>query len=675
MVAIPARSVVEALAKDIEAGRIDPTEQIQSAMRDWDPDAVLALVLACRAAGRNVPTSAAAELIPHLSNPLILPLVVGGCEGDRASMLLDLVESNRMGSNLDSVSLFLAHHLAEGGPPARLLSLVRAVGRKPLGVEASILVALLARRLGDPNVLAVVEPWAGMADTPDAPRIEALVLDLLNGPVLENLPEGTRREIASGFTFKRETPKVGRNDPCPCGSGKKYKKCCGNTVQSPARAKISSEGRTDALRTASPTISSAQVRSLAVSDLPRLDPERMSTGAVIALFKVASLRHQWKTAEAALDALADRTDLPGGCSVDEYRAELIHEAMEVGAEDVATGQISALKDQSVLSETDRLALALIRGEVDLETLESSVRKALAEPDGGELIELAFTLLEHRPALGILFARAALRPDRALDSHTLLEVVEEARDRLGLPPSDPGWGAWERTIDVDLRRGREDLKKQDRDDERKDVIERAERTRDELERASRRIAQLERQLAEHAKPRTVVVEVPNVASVSSETSDELRAKVRELKGLIAERNEDRKRLRQELADLAGQLERQREAAKPPEVDLSGVHHAEARSGIEPPRDVLIPEIEKRAADALRVLPRNVVRDALSLVAGLAAGDDASWKKTKKLEVASSPILSARVGLHYRLLFAAADGMLCAKEIIHRRDLDKILRRYS
>ncbi|MDP2942775.1 MAG: preprotein translocase subunit SecA [Candidatus Omnitrophota bacterium] len=25
----------------------------------------------------------------------------------------------------------------------------------------------------------------------------------------------------------RETPKVGRNDPCPCGSGKKYKKCCG----------------------------------------------------------------------------------------------------------------------------------------------------------------------------------------------------------------------------------------------------------------------------------------------------------------------------------------------------------------------------------------------------------------------------------------------------------------
>lgn len=28
--------------------------------------------------------------------------------------------------------------------------------------------------------------------------------------------------------YVREEPRVGRNEPCPCGSGKKYKKCCGN---------------------------------------------------------------------------------------------------------------------------------------------------------------------------------------------------------------------------------------------------------------------------------------------------------------------------------------------------------------------------------------------------------------------------------------------------------------
>lgn len=31
-------------------------------------------------------------------------------------------------------------------------------------------------------------------------------------------------------TIRRESPKVGRNDPCPCGSGVKHKKCCGRAA-------------------------------------------------------------------------------------------------------------------------------------------------------------------------------------------------------------------------------------------------------------------------------------------------------------------------------------------------------------------------------------------------------------------------------------------------------------
>ena len=30
--------------------------------------------------------------------------------------------------------------------------------------------------------------------------------------------------------YVREAPKIGRNDPCPCGSGKKYKRCCGRNI-------------------------------------------------------------------------------------------------------------------------------------------------------------------------------------------------------------------------------------------------------------------------------------------------------------------------------------------------------------------------------------------------------------------------------------------------------------
>ena len=34
-------------------------------------------------------------------------------------------------------------------------------------------------------------------------------------------------ELVGEKPIVREEPKVGRNDLCPCGSGKKYKKCCG----------------------------------------------------------------------------------------------------------------------------------------------------------------------------------------------------------------------------------------------------------------------------------------------------------------------------------------------------------------------------------------------------------------------------------------------------------------
>ena len=30
--------------------------------------------------------------------------------------------------------------------------------------------------------------------------------------------------------YRNEGPKIGRNDPCPCGSGKKYKNCCGKNA-------------------------------------------------------------------------------------------------------------------------------------------------------------------------------------------------------------------------------------------------------------------------------------------------------------------------------------------------------------------------------------------------------------------------------------------------------------
>lgn len=42
--------------------------------------------------------------------------------------------------------------------------------------------------------------------------------------------EGGRLFPGKVVPFRRQTPKVGRNDPCPCGSGKKFKRCCGKAA-------------------------------------------------------------------------------------------------------------------------------------------------------------------------------------------------------------------------------------------------------------------------------------------------------------------------------------------------------------------------------------------------------------------------------------------------------------
>jgi preprotein translocase subunit SecA len=38
-------------------------------------------------------------------------------------------------------------------------------------------------------------------------------------------------EAAKPVTIRRDQPKVGRNEPCPCGSGKKYKQCHGKMAK------------------------------------------------------------------------------------------------------------------------------------------------------------------------------------------------------------------------------------------------------------------------------------------------------------------------------------------------------------------------------------------------------------------------------------------------------------
>jgi len=79
------------------------------------------------------------------------------------------------------------------------------------------------------NMLSLLSRTAravGPADAPAAPRLETSTT-VTGGGTSEGASEAAPEIQLPKVTIRRETPKVGRNDPCPCGSGKKFKACHG----------------------------------------------------------------------------------------------------------------------------------------------------------------------------------------------------------------------------------------------------------------------------------------------------------------------------------------------------------------------------------------------------------------------------------------------------------------
>jgi len=92
----------------------------------------------------------------------------------------------------------------------------------------------------DDELREALMPIIVLSDTiKDNPKIDEL---LDNNEAIEKPAEVVPKAVVSIFRHQRRhfappsqrvrrDPKIGRNDPCPCGSGKKYKKCCGAATQ------------------------------------------------------------------------------------------------------------------------------------------------------------------------------------------------------------------------------------------------------------------------------------------------------------------------------------------------------------------------------------------------------------------------------------------------------------
>jgi preprotein translocase subunit SecA len=92
---------------------------------------------------------------------------------------------------------------------------------------------IAAKRRGADQAVAVVSAYFEDLETRQAKSISAEQKKVLSDAAKKfpGLLSGSdpAEEVAAMEPLRREESKVGRNDPCPCGSGKKYKKCHGTS--------------------------------------------------------------------------------------------------------------------------------------------------------------------------------------------------------------------------------------------------------------------------------------------------------------------------------------------------------------------------------------------------------------------------------------------------------------
>jgi hypothetical protein len=570
--------------------------------------------------------------------------------------------------------------------PRVLLVRGRWLARHQLTSESAICLGQAVLLLDDPALASLAAPHVNRAKRGKKTLEE--VLEAAHRSPLEALDDADGQRLSSGFTVRHETPSVGRNDPCPCGSGKKYKKCCANAPDAGGAPTISAEPRLDPA-----LLGVDQVGLLGPREIAALETSRLSRETFEEAFVRMCVVREWPLVLRMLDEAKAR-DPSSATSLCFLALGYAREARDLAAAETLYARLPP-----DVADRQRFALECLRAPPDL--LAQMEREALAalegDADGGAGIRFASTLLEFFPALGIYVARGAVHERFPNDSQDLLEQAEDARDRLLLSPYEAFWDVFEWLAERGTDSLRDDLrvKKKEKEDAKRAKLKEdlrlaraaSRKTAVELEKLQRRVTELDDALttapaSARAKP---TGPRPEPSPELTEERRRLKTKIDELERIIGEGQEERRELRQKLASREretgddeergpssfGAIAPQSTRNADPDAEPEGLHEPGA---VDLPRAVLVPRFADRAAKAVSELASDPADAVLSVVAALAAGKPNAWSGVKQLTRIRG-VLSARAGIHHRVLFAVADRHLEVLEVLHRKDLEQVVARLA
>lgn len=496
--------------------------------------------------------------------------------------------------------------------------------------------------------------------------------------------------IGDGGTVRRPVPKVGRNEPCPCGSGKKYKKCCMGKDQQRIRDASSYEGFTRSQVLESPDLvdDDAMIQEMRSYELKKLDPDRLNSSQLLAACRRCDLFGLRELAFGMLLELEKRTGEDNDIFFDNgHFIDLLDSALNAGDVELAEKISERIPwdEEEELLATIRIHFELLRHPNLIGAMEARLREEMSEPrdffPDSLLIQLGYGFEKICPALSIVFARAFIsgHPDRYVDNETMLDTIRRARAELNTDFwDDPIEDYMEWCMDRDM----EDFKEQKSSEELNDLSEKLETAREEIRKGERELREKEQQLktaAEKLKEQDSLLSrrkpAEKQATQPSTEADRgtiarLRTRIESLKAEIGSHQQVRRDLRKELREEREKSLKQRRG------DAESADAPPAPAGLEPPKNIkkiLIPEFLPAFHRSCAVMPTVHAANALKSVSGFSAGDAVVWRRTKPIQRIPG-CYRIRIGRDYRLLLDwKPEETLRVLDCIPRSDLESWIHR--
>jgi len=498
--------------------------------------------------------------------------------------------------------------------------------------------------------------------------------------ILNELPEEKPAVVTGGdYTVRRVVQKIGRNDPCHCGSGKKYKHCCYNKDLELERDASQYEGMTRKQVLEKPDLvnDSGIIENMRPYALKKLVPEKLNDAQLFAAYQRADIFNLHDIAYQMLVELKSRPEKDTFAS--DHLLDLLDSALRVNRLDLVKKIKSHIPEEMVLDPKNiEFQMHMLKHHDYYQMLEDRCREALKMEDTlnfeHPLLDLGFGFENLYPALSIVFLRSAIlsKPDRFFDNSIALDSIRDTRldlDLNGLDDPIEDYLDWiERKEEVIARNEKESLKFQELQRRMEDSQKVLNKRRRELTVKEQQLERLANQLKKKMVQSEKAVKTRPDSSDNSKNILDLRRQVENLKAEIRNQQEERSALRRMLNKEKGHRRIKKE--------LSSSTGTETGLPIEKrPRTMLIPEFGDSFQKTCRTFPNSVISKALKSVVGFAAHDPDIWKHTKKIEELTD-IYRIRIGMHYRLLLEwHRDKLIRAIDLIKRENLEKWIKNYS